>query len=172
MSLLYQISSSWSSWKSTSTLSYSSMNEDLVSSSKRLVQTSSVFSYRAKIEAGSNHMDQTTGRDNLFDTTIIEGLTDNVAPQSSQDATEVRSNHIKVTSNTLKNLQFSCRSRILLFKGDGESFKNAFSLRTLVPINRPSSEPLPLVLPKANNVESFLRLDELTNLLQEDTLTF
>ena len=52
-------------------------------------------------------MDQTTGRDNLFDTTIIEGLTDDVVPVS-QTLTEVRSNHVKVTSDTLKNLQFSC----------------------------------------------------------------
>ena len=115
-------------------------------------------------------MNQTTGRDNLFDTTIIEGLTDDVSPVSQTAFTEVRSNHVKVTSNTLKNLQFSCRSRILLFKGDRESFQEC-SFRTLVPMNRPSSEPLPLVL-SSKYVESFLRLDELTNLLEEDTLTF
>ena len=68
-------------------------------------------------------MDQTTGRDNLLDTTII-GLTDNVVSVTgfyrSQD------NHIEVTSNTLKNLQFGCWSRILLFKGDRESFQECF----------------------------------------------
>ena len=110
-------------------------------------------------------MDQTTSGDQLFDTTLIEGLTDDVCPVS-----RVFTELVIITLET-EDLSLSCRSGILLFKGDREPLKE-YSFRTLVPMNRPSSEPLPLVFVSSDDIETVLGLNELTDLLEEDTLTF
>ena len=85
-------------------------------------------------------MNQTTGRDDFFNTTIIESLADDVTNlqvvcRSSIIDTE---RHCNIGNN----LGF-LNEWIFLFKGHRESFSALVT--TLVPMNRPSSEPLPLV---------------------------
>ena len=65
-------------------------------------------------------MDQTTGGDQLFDTTIIEGLTDDVCSISM--AGVIFTELVIITLET-EDLSLSGRSGILLFKGDREPLK-------------------------------------------------
>ena len=84
-------------------------------------------------------MNQTAGRDDLLNTTIIEGLADDVCPVSKSLA------EVIIITEFAEDLLFDTGSRILLLKSYGKRSRNA-SLSTLVPMKRPSSEPLPFVL--------------------------
>ena len=91
----------------------------------------------------TDDMDQTTGGDDFLNAAIVEGLADDICPIYKTLA-EVGSNNIKIASNIGENLDLICRRGILLFKCYWKTLQEA-SLSTLVPMNRPSSEPLPLV---------------------------
>ena len=110
-------------------------------------------------------MDQTTGGDQLFDTTFIEGLTDDVCPVS-QVLTEL----VIITLET-EDLSLSGRSGILLFKGDREPLKEC--LVQDVGTDEPTIvRTLTLGVCRSDDIETILGLNELTDLLEEDTLTF
>ena len=128
---------------STSTLSYSSTKESLVSSSKRLRQTSMPLVLSPKICMLLDDMDQTTSGDQLFDTTIVEGLTDDVCfSQYCKSPQNFSSSHrLPRILVSVVGVGYSC-SKVI-----GNLSRNS-SFRTLVPMNRPSSEPLPLVFAK------------------------
>ena len=54
----------------------------------------------------TDDVDQTTSGDNILDTTIVEGLADDVTPVN-QTLTEVRSNHVKVSCHILQDTLLS-----------------------------------------------------------------
>ena len=85
-----------------------------------------------------NNMNQATSTDNFLNTTIIKGLTNNICPirKTLQKSASLQS-LFKIFSSIF-GVGYSCS------KVTGNRSRNA-SLSTLVPTNRPSSEPLPLV---------------------------
>ena len=109
-------------------------------------------------------MNQTTSGDNLINTTIVEGLTDNVCPVN-----QVLTEFLVITIG-LKNLLLCRRSRIGLFEGDTETFKECFVQ------NVGTDEPtivrtLTLGVGSGDDLKTVRRFDESTDLLQEDSLT-
>ena len=109
-----------------------------------------------------HNVNQAAGADDLFNTTIIEGLTDDVCP-ISKTLDEVlisadRSSLLRILVS-LATVGYSCS------KVTGKRSRNA-SLRTLVPMKRPSSDPLPLVLAVAMTLNPAEGLTNLTNLFQ------
>ena len=102
----------------------------------------------AKDFIGTNDMNQTTSADDFINTTVIESLANNVCP-INKTTTEIRIP--RVSSGCFSLVQ----GRIILFKVTGNRSRNA-SLSTLVPMNRPSSEPLPLVFAVAMTLKPAL----------------
>ena len=117
----------------------------------------------------TDNVNQTTGADYFINTTVLEGLTDDVCPVSKVGAEPVRVLNNQRVSDTQKDFALDSRGRILLLKVSAKRSRNA-SFRTLVPMKRPS-DPLPSVL-QYDDVETRSRLDIATSLLQEDTLAF
>jgi len=83
-------------------------------------------------------MNQTTGADDFFNTTIIEGFADDVCPITSRLQKFSSAQILLRILISVTAVGYSCS------KVTGNRSRNA-SLSTLVPMNRPSSEPLPLV---------------------------
>ena len=82
-------------------------------------------------------MNQAAGADDFFNTTIIEGLTDDVCPVSKTLGSSSAQSLLRILVS-IAAVGYSCS------KVTGNRSRKA-SLSTLVPMNRPSSLPLPLV---------------------------
>ena len=110
-------------------------------------------------------MNQTTSRDHFINTTIVEGLANDVSPINKV------SDETVILTNLGKNFGLNGSSRIRLFKGDWESFQESF-------IENISSDETTIVrtltfgVCSSNHSESRCGFYILTNLLQEDTFTF
>ena len=87
-----------------------------------------------------DNVNQAAGTDDLFDTTIIEGLTDNVCPVSKTLA------EVRIITQFVENLNFNRRGGVLLLKGHRKTLKERFIENIGANESDPSSEPLPLVL--------------------------
>ena len=70
----------------------------------------------------TDDVNQSAGADDFLNTTIVEGLADDVSPVT-KTLTEVTVFHTKVQSNTLKDFLLGLRSRILLLEGKGVFLK-------------------------------------------------
>ena len=110
-------------------------------------------------------MNQTTGANNFFDTTIVEGLADDVCPVS-KSLTEVL-----ICTKFVEDLGFDSSSRILLLKGHWESLKEGF-------IEHVSSNESSVVatftlsVGCGDDVESTSRFNPPSDLLKENSFSF
>src|SRR6056300_756474 len=74
---------------------------------------------------GTDNVDQAAGANNFLNTTVIEGLADNITPVH-QSLTEVCVAHTKRLGNILNYSDFLRRGRICLLKGHRETLKECF----------------------------------------------
>ena len=128
------------------------------------------FCFVTKDAIGTDDVDQAASGDDLFDTTIIEGLTDDVCPVS-QTLTEVSVVDTQRSSNTLKDLLLSLRGRILLLEGDRETLKERL-IQDIGADEASIVRTLTLGVSSGDDVETSSGFDPLTNLLEKDTLAF
>ena len=111
-----------------------------------------------------HNVNKTAGTDDLFDTTIIEGLADNICPVRRRLQKFSSSHSLLRILISIAEVGYSCS------KVTGKRSRNA-SLRTLVPMNRPSSEPLPLVLAVAKIWNPLAGTTNLPIFFKKDSLT-
>ena len=113
---------------------------------------------------------QTTYADNLTDTTIIEGFTNNVCP-IHKTLGEVCIINIKSLSDIIEDFGFLIRvdTPAQRLQGIAQGYP---SLSTLVPMNRPSSEPLPLVFAVAMTLKPALGRTNLPIFLRKTSISF
>ena len=155
--------SSESKFTSASTLSYSSKNACLVSSSKRLMQTWIAFVFLPKI-VWLHDVYQTTGGNDFFNTTIIEGLTDDVAQSTSLVVKLSSSEILPRIFVSIAGLGYSCSMVTDLSR-------NA-SLSTLVPMNLCVLGSFTFGVCGCEYLESFCWGNALSNLLEENSFPF
>src|SRR5210317_1119708 len=117
-----------------------------------------------------NDMNKTTSANDLINTTIIEGLANNVTP-INQTLTEVTIFYTQIQSNTLKNFLFSSRSRIRLLKGHRETFKECL-IKNISADETTIIRTLAFSIGSSNHIKSRRRFYKLTNLLQKHSLAF
>ena len=118
----------------------------------------------AKDSVCLSDVDKTTSADNLIDATIEEGLTDNVCPVNQT------SNELLILTDARQNLRLDRRSRIRLLKGDGETLKECF-VQNVGANEATIVRTFALGVCRSKDLETFCRIDILTSLLKEDTLT-
>ena len=109
-------------------------------------------------------MDQTTGRDDFLNTTVIESATDDISPVS-----QVCNKHF-VVADLRQNILFDLGRRIGLFESHRETFKESF-VENVSPDETTIITTLTLSVCSRNHVETLFGLNVTTDLLEEDTLT-
>src|SRR6056300_1393947 len=117
-----------------------------------------------------NDMNKTTSANDLINTTIIEGLANNITP-INQTLTEVTIFYTQIQSNTLKNFLFSSRSRLRLLKGHRETLKECL-IQNIGTNKTTIIRTLAFGIGSSNHIETSSRFHNLTNFFQKHTLAF
>ncbi len=115
-------------------------------------------------------MNQAAGTDDFLNTTIVEGLTDDVCPVYKALA-EVAVFHAKIQSDAFQDLLLNCRGRIGLLKGHRETLKERF-VEHVGADEATIIRTLTFGVGGGNHIETSGRFHKTTDFLQEDTLTF
>ena len=115
-------------------------------------------------------MDQATSTNDFLNTTIVEGLANNVCP-IHKALTEVTIFHTKVQSDAFQNLLLSHRGRIGLLKGHRKTLKECF-VENVSANEATIIRTLTLGVGSSNHIETSSGFHKAANLLQENTFAF